>query len=772
MEDKFMGFGMFTKRVVLSLVLMVGLAQAEFVRIDEKEVVVDTDKNLMWQDDSDSKIVSEDWQGAVDYCQELNFAEYSDWRLPNIDTLKALYPNKDRLYNMVSGQYWSSSPNVSHSPGAWLVFFNHGLTITNYKSNSYAVRCVRDSKTLKFDSLSSFSEYFKASKISGDSVSIVSSNATVSNEIFIVIHNDKTYKGTKESILAQLDTKSDKNPFIAVQQLTQKNIDIYLIPRQPINISSRVPAEIIKPSTPNEIAKPSLPPMPLLVKDEFETKAMFDERVKKIIAEREVKIVALQDEYRRQVDERNAKIERLNRTYQEQVSERNAILMKLQKEYEIDIEAIKNEQLAKKAQLPQKVKEFTKLAFAAVMESIRVENPRYDAENELMYIDIKATGAEWKKQVALKVAIGEAKSFKDNIASVKPEAEFTLTENGIILKEIRSLYNGKSYMAVLSEKDFKPETVKVALQDNKIEFNAPQTAKLALQANTFELKLQNPNLTDKFQVSAISYSDGKQASSKTIPNDLTTLIKNTKSKTVDNKKWLFAVAVENYDEADKVIFAKISAEDFIATAQKKFGISDRNTYKFIDEKATTMALTDQLNRFLTNISDGDTVYFYYSGHGIPSPEDGEAYFLPKDKIVDFVVREKELMAAKIYEKLGKSKAGSVIAFVDACFSGKTDNISNFKGIAGGILKSKRPEFDKSKMAVISAGSQKQFSNSFDEKGHRLFTYFLTKNILESENLDLDLLYKKTATQVKEISWKKGDVYLQEPTIEGNARLKL
>ena len=47
-----------------------------------------------------------------------------------------------------------------------------------------------------------------------------------------------------------------------------------------------------------------------------------------------------------------------------------------------------------------------------------------------------------------------------------------------------------------------------------------------------------------------------------------------------------------------------------------------------------------------------------------------------------------------------------------------------------------------------------------------------KNILENEHLDIDLLYKKTAAQVKEVSWTKGDTYLQEPTIEGNSAIKL
>lgn len=71
---------------------------------------------------------------------------------------------------------------------------------------------------------------------------------------------------------------------------------------------------------------------------------------------------------------------------------------------------------------------------------------------------------------------------------------------------------------------------------------------------------------------------------------------------------------------------------------------------------------------------------------------------------------------------------------------------------------------------MTAGKNNQFSNSYDEKGHRMFTYFLIKSLYSREKVDLDTVYKEVSVNVKDASWRKGDVYLQEPQIEGNLDL--
>ena len=108
--------------------------------------------NLMWQDDNDAATVRKDWQGALDYCQNLNLAGHSDWRLPSIEELRTIvdknnYPTiKSEFKNTASNFYWSSTPGADGSGYAWYISFFTGYENGSNKGNDGNVRCVRDSK--------------------------------------------------------------------------------------------------------------------------------------------------------------------------------------------------------------------------------------------------------------------------------------------------------------------------------------------------------------------------------------------------------------------------------------------------------------------------------------------------------------------------------------------------------------------------------------------------------------------------------------------------
>ncbi len=807
----------------LAMTIGLSVANGEMLR-SASGVTLDTDTKLIWQDNSDAKTVKKDWQGAIDYCENLNLAGYTDWKLPDFNNLSALYPKKASLQNIVtSGYYWSSSPFVSGSSYAWGVGFGYGDAGWDDKSASVLVRCVRDSN---FDTLT-FSSLMERLKTLNSTKKSIMLNTLFSNDFrlfFLIKKGTKSYLGTIESLAYDyfINYKPNyaKKPFEAIQKLTQE----FMNPRKPVDITSRIPAEIPKPTLPEEISKPILPTMPVLVKGEFETKAMFEERVIQTANKRQSQINQLQEQYRQEVEARNQTIETLSAEYKEKVKERNQQLALLQKEYDDDILAIAQEQKMKKENSSEYIDIFNKISFLAVMKSVEIKNASYDAETETMYVALRTTNAEYEKKVSFKVPLNEAKSFKENLSKQQVAMTFDYENSGFVLKNIelqnpneivettkeieklfpqeiektrivKGFFGGekeekytetiqvkkivtetikapKTYLASLSTSDFNPETVKVALQDTKVDFKAQQGVKLALQNEEFKLSLQNPNLVDKYQVSALGYGESNTAKGLKYNNDLTPMIKNLKASKVDSKKWLFVVAVENYDSADAVTYAKNSAEDFVKVAQKRLGISERNTYALIDDKATSGSIKDRLDMMLKNIKDGDSVYFYYSGHGIPNPNDGEAYILPKDKIVDYVVREKEFMVRNIYKQLSDSKASKVIAFMDSCFSGNTDGISNIKGVAATRVKTKKVEFDKDKMVVLTAGTANQFSNMYKEKGHRLFSYFLTKAMIERPNLDVDSIYKSISVDVKDESFKMGDLKVQEPQMEGNNKIEL
>jgi len=138
------------KSIVLSLVLGVTLLANSTFR--------DKETGLLWQDNRDAITVKKDWYDAKEYCQNLTLAGSSNWRLPtriellSITDKKRYDPAIKRGFQYTnSDKYWSSSSTsylVIFDIG-WYVNFEYGSDGRYYKSNSYAVRCIQDSGTLK-----------------------------------------------------------------------------------------------------------------------------------------------------------------------------------------------------------------------------------------------------------------------------------------------------------------------------------------------------------------------------------------------------------------------------------------------------------------------------------------------------------------------------------------------------------------------------------------------------------------------------------------------
>ena len=113
--------------------------------------VTDERTGLMWQQKDDGK--KYEHRGAINYCKNLSYADYNDWRLPDIDELKSLltkgknsegrYIDKDFFPNTRWWYYWSSSVHASNADGAWDVDFSDGNVGWGSRTSGRHVRCVR-----------------------------------------------------------------------------------------------------------------------------------------------------------------------------------------------------------------------------------------------------------------------------------------------------------------------------------------------------------------------------------------------------------------------------------------------------------------------------------------------------------------------------------------------------------------------------------------------------------------------------------------------------
>jgi hypothetical protein len=121
------------------------------VRDDSKELVIDKNTGLMWQDNIDAKTIRKNRKDAKQYCRSLVFAGYDDWYLPRLKELKSIVDEskydpaiKFGFKNIQSYHYWTSSPNLSANIiNVINIDFKNGQTYKTNRRGRCNIRCVR-----------------------------------------------------------------------------------------------------------------------------------------------------------------------------------------------------------------------------------------------------------------------------------------------------------------------------------------------------------------------------------------------------------------------------------------------------------------------------------------------------------------------------------------------------------------------------------------------------------------------------------------------------
>lgn len=114
-------------------------------------IVVDNVTKLTWQRNAGSDAVS--WDFAKTYCNGLDFAGYTDWRLPTAVELVSLVdftkptpgPTIDEIaFPMTPAEwFWTATPLATKPTSSWIVSFYDGKTGANDGAATFRVRCVR-----------------------------------------------------------------------------------------------------------------------------------------------------------------------------------------------------------------------------------------------------------------------------------------------------------------------------------------------------------------------------------------------------------------------------------------------------------------------------------------------------------------------------------------------------------------------------------------------------------------------------------------------------
>ncbi|MGB6020656.1 MAG: hypothetical protein WBF77_13770 [Sulfurimonadaceae bacterium] len=291
-------------------------------------------------------------------------------------------------------------------------------------------------------------------------------------------------------------------------------------------------------------------------------------------------------------------------------------------------------------------------------------------------------------------------------------------------------------------------------------------SKLQDVSMVFDDSQQDPNLNDPYLPLLTSYNQKKYSAKN---DELQKLIKRTKKVYPDYKSWLFVVSIEEYANADKVLFASRTSETMVKAFQKKLGIPSRHITTVENEQATGANILKQLEKMIKRIQPEDTIYFYFVGHAMSGPS-GKNFLLAYDGSVDMMSQDGLVGMERIYNAFQRSKAGRTFVFVDASFTGVSDGIPLKKGEKQ-TSPVKNTKYHK-RLNIINAANRDQMANAYFAKGYRLFSFFLIKGALSEKEQDAGEMFDTLQQEIMTVSKSYGPDFAQEPEFFGYRNLAM
>jgi uncharacterized caspase-like protein len=230
------------------------------------------------------------------------------------------------------------------------------------------------------------------------------------------------------------------------------------------------------------------------------------------------------------------------------------------------------------------------------------------------------------------------------------------------------------------------------------------------------------------------------------------------------RKWAVVVGANEFiDPAIPTLkYCVADAELVVKTLSERCGYDEDHILLIADNqkahlRPTRRNLQMQVPDWLKHAESGDTVIFFFSGHGFLDVR-GQGYLALQDS-------EKEnlgltaLRTDELRELLRQCKASRKLLVLDACHSGGEKG----DGVAGSSSQELGASFGLAKGLVTLASCEKgETSREWEAKKHGLFTYFLaegltgkadadTNGVVDSDELHNYVLDKVPVTSQKEMN---------------------
>lgn len=129
---------------------------------------------------------------------------------------------------------------------------------------------------------------------------------------------------------------------------------------------------------------------------------------------------------------------------------------------------------------------------------------------------------------------------------------------------------------------------------------------------------------------------------------------------------IFAVAIETYQvsKVSKVVYAENDATMFVKAWEELDPTTKSKT--LLSQKATKTTILSAFKAFLADVESGDTVVFFYAGHG---HRVGDTNYITAHDVQLGDIAATSIALEEILGMLRKCKSKTILLFLDSCHSG-------------------------------------------------------------------------------------------------------
>lgn len=329
----------------------------------------------------------------------------------------------------------------------------------------------------------------------------------------------------------------------------------------------------------------------------------------------------------------------------------------------------------------------------------------YDADHETFKIQTR------QGDIYLQVprADGQAQKFQrmwGNVQAEKPKFDIDKQGNMVLTDLVFTMANGTSYLYD-ARKDLSYGQANVTVQFGDI--TAEDLAEYGVE--------QRRDASNGGSVIVVGDSD--------VDRDV------PRNKRVNENTYALIFCNEKYDRVGNVEYANADGNSFYTYCKQTLGVPTQQI-KLVENATMNemIGAVEELKYFMKSRSGNARVFVYYSGHGLPDPNTGDGYLVPRDAFPSSLRTCYKL--SELYAGLSEAPSRSVTVFLDACFSGSNRDGSHVDQSARGVvIKSKAPT-PQGNMVVFSACSGEETAYPLSDQKHGLFTYHLLKKLQETK----------------------------------------